>query len=82
MLAAIRVRIGITLILTAHGVIQVQVQEVPGAILHSAIHHLVVPAAVDSPAVVDSLVVAVVVDMPVVADTEDDKIIRSSFYSI
>ena len=43
-----------------------------------ATHRLGVPAVVDSLVVADSAVVVIVV----VADTEDDNIIRSSFYSI
>ena len=58
----------------------IQIREVHGVIptLHSETLPSVVPAVVVFPVVVD-LVVAVVT--AVVADTEDDNIIRSSFYS-
>jgi|SRR4051812_41860198 hypothetical protein len=72
----VRALIGTIPTLIVHGIIQVQ--EVLGVTLLLVIP---VPAAVaDSRAVVDLVVVGVVI--AVVVDTEDDKIIRSSFYSI
>jgi len=69
---------GTTPIQIVHGIIQAQ--GVRGAILHLAIPPLVVPAVVaDSLAVVDLAVEVVVI--AAVADTEDGKNIRSSFYS-
>jgi len=70
--------LGTTPIRTVHGI--TLLPEVLGVILRLAIHPLVAPVAVDSPAAEDSVVA--VVAIAVVAVMEDDKIIRSSFYSI
>lgn len=81
-LAAIQVHglIGTTPVQVVHGIIQAP--EVHGVTLRLEIHPLGVPEVADSLGAVDSVVAVVAAAMQVVADTEDDKIIRSSFYSI
>jgi len=83
MLVATRAVIGITQIPTVHGITVTQAQEAHGATLRLAIHPLVVPAAVGSLEEADLVaVVEVAADTLAAADTEDDKNIRSSLYSI
>ena|SRR5882672_8304389 len=75
--------LGTTPIPIAHGITATLAREVHGAIPHLATPLLVVPAvAEDSLVVVDSVAAVVATAVAVVADTEDDKIIRSSLYSI
>src|SRR6267154_4423686 len=74
-----RVLTGAIPIPIVRGIILIQVQEVRGVTLRSAIPPLEVPAVVVvSPAAAGSVAAAVIA---VVADTEDGNIIRSSFYS-